>query len=159
MGQFDKAFADFDKAIQLDARQCRCLRLPRICYTFNIANTTKRSPILPRRFGSNPNSGADCICGGQCAMFGSGNYDKAIADCNKAIELDPKYNSYGTRAAAYANSGEYDKAVTDYNEAIRLSPKDSQLHVYRGTVFSMKGAFDKALADARTAIKLDPHER
>jgi tetratricopeptide (TPR) repeat protein len=81
---------------------------------------------------------------------------KAIADCNKAMELEPKYNMHGVRAAAYANLGQYDEAIADYDEAIHLTPNAAPLYVYRGMVFASKGDFASALADANAAITLDP---
>lgn len=53
-----------------------------------------------------------------------GDYDRAIADFDEAIRLDPKYaHAYENRAKAYASKGDYDRANTDRNEAIRLDRK------------------------------------
>ena len=52
-----------------------------------------------------------------------GNRDKAIADLNEAIRLDPKFDrAYCWRGIAYEKNGELDKAIADYTEAIRLDP-------------------------------------
>ena len=58
-----------------------------------------------------------------------GNFDKAIKDFSKAIELDPK-NAY-----AYNNRGLYkyhiqDKAgaIEDYNKAIELDPNNREAY-------------------------------
>ena len=43
-------------------------------------------------------------------------YDKAITDYNKAIELDPKYAmAYNNRGFAYGKLQQYDKAIADCN--------------------------------------------
>jgi tetratricopeptide (TPR) repeat protein len=53
-----------------------------------------------------------------------GDYDKAISDCNKAIELAPKYaNAYTTRARIHLMSNDYDKAWADVHKAEELGGK------------------------------------
>ena len=63
------------------------------------------------------------------AWYTKKEYDKAIADCNKAIRLDPKNGwTYNLRGSAWDAKKEYDKAIADYSEAIRLDPKDALAH-------------------------------
>ena len=58
------------------------------------------------------------------ALFVVKDYEKAIADCDQAIQLNPNY------AGAYSYRGllwwfakaQYDKAIDDCNHAIRLAP-------------------------------------
>jgi tetratricopeptide (TPR) repeat protein len=50
--------------------------------------------------------------------------DRAIADCNEAIRLDPKDDkAYYNRGVAWGLKGDLDRAIAEYNEAIRLNPK------------------------------------
>lgn len=52
-----------------------------------------------------------------------GQYDLAIGDFSKAIELDPDDTwAYNDRAAAYIGKGQYDLAITDCTKAIELDP-------------------------------------
>ncbi|MCL2185972.1 MAG: tetratricopeptide repeat protein [Treponema sp.] len=54
-----------------------------------------------------------------------GELDKAIADLNKVLELQPDYSSYwDSRAEMYETSGEYQKAIDDCEEALRLDPNN-----------------------------------
>jgi tetratricopeptide (TPR) repeat protein len=53
-----------------------------------------------------------------------GNYERAIADLNEAIRLDPKSAvAYNNRGSAYAFQGDIDRAIADFSASIRLEPK------------------------------------
>ena len=55
------------------------------------------------------------------AFLGKGNYDRAIRDYDKAIELKPDFAvAYSNRGVAYAKKGDYPRAVVDYDKAIEL---------------------------------------
>lgn len=46
--------------------------------------------------------------------YQKGDYDKAIADCSKAIELDPKLaEAYVYRGVVFCEKGDHDKAIAD----------------------------------------------
>jgi tetratricopeptide (TPR) repeat protein len=52
-----------------------------------------------------------------------GEYDRAISDFTKALEIDQRYaDAYYNRGLAYKYKGQYDKAITDYNKAIEINP-------------------------------------
>ena len=55
--------------------------------------------------------------------FDKENYNQAIKDYDKAIELKPNYAyAYNNRGIAYNKKGNYDQAIKDYDEAISLNP-------------------------------------
>jgi lipoprotein NlpI len=86
-----------------------------------------------------------------------GDYDKAFADYNEAIRLNPHLASaYNNRGTAWDETREYDKAVFDFNEAIKLDPKFATAYNNRGNAWHDKGEYDKAIADYSEAIKLNP---
>jgi tetratricopeptide (TPR) repeat protein len=52
-------------------------------------------------------------------------YDRAIADFDEAIQLDPtRSHDYGWRGTAWEAKREYAKAIADFEECIRLDPDD-----------------------------------
>ena len=56
------------------------------------------------------------------ALIMDGEYEEAIVELNKAIELDPEYaDAYYNRGIAYDKSGEVAKAISDYEKCIELS--------------------------------------
>jgi len=84
-----------------------------------------------------------------------GEYAKAIADYNKAIELDPNHAlAYFNRAYAYGEIGQYDKAIADYTKAIELDPSDAQAYHNRGLDYQSKGEVPNAVSDLDKCIKL-----
>jgi len=86
-----------------------------------------------------------------------GDYDRAIADYNEAIRLDPKNSiAYGNRGNVYKDKGDYDRAIADYNEAIRLDPKNFKVYLNRGLANLYAGSLAKALADVNRSSELDP---
>jgi len=57
------------------------------------------------------------------AYVKKGQYDKAISEFNKAIEINPKDAvAYRGRGAAYVGKGQHDKAISDFNRAKELNP-------------------------------------
>jgi Flp pilus assembly protein TadD len=85
------------------------------------------------------------------------NYDRAIADCNEALRVDPKHmNAFLNRGLAYAAKRNYSQAIADYDQAIRLDPKSASAFVARGKIHSEKREFAEAIADYGHAIELNP---
>ncbi len=87
----------------------------------------------------------------------TGEYDKAIADFNQALAIDPKIASaYTARGNAWFDKGKLDKALADFNQALAIDPKDTLAYCNRGMLWESKGEFDKAIADYTKAQKLAP---
>jgi tetratricopeptide (TPR) repeat protein len=86
-----------------------------------------------------------------------GDIDRAIADLNEAIRLDPTLAmAHNNRGAAYNEQGDNVRAIADYNEAIKLDPKLPLSWNNRGNAYNDVGKPDQAIADYNEAIKLDP---
>ena len=90
--------------------------------------------------------------------FEKGQWNKAIAEYNEAIELDPKYaDAYFNRGNAYFNKGQYDQAIADYTEAIEINPRLAEAYANRGLAYAQgKGQFDQAISDFNKAIGINP---
>ena len=86
-----------------------------------------------------------------------GDFDKAIADCSKAIELDPALaKAYYYRGRAFNGKGDFEKAIADYSKAIELDPKDARFYNNRGLAKQAKGDLEGAIEDFSKAIELKP---
>ena len=84
-----------------------------------------------------------------------GDYERAIANYSKAIEIDPKLPvSYKLRARLYEKKSRYDKAISDYTQAIELNPKDAEAFNKRGLCHFQLGQFEKVCPDLKQACEL-----
>jgi len=87
------------------------------------------------------------------------NYDRAIADYNQAIRLDPAFDvAYTNRGNAYYMKNAYDTAIADYNQAIRLKPKHAPYYINRGNAYFEKKDYDRAIGDYSVAARLNPKD-
>jgi tetratricopeptide (TPR) repeat protein len=83
--------------------------------------------------------------------------DKAIADYNKAIELNPKNEeAYYIRGLAYAGKKDTGRAFDDYNRAIELNPKYVQAYLNRSVINLMKGNPEQVISDMCKVIEVNP---
>jgi len=110
----------------------------------------------------------------------NGDLERAIADFDQAIELDPDLAAaYQGRAWAYMQKGEVgrvtdydaadddtivgsqsdlDHAIADFDQAIELDPDVPLAYLDRGLAYSLKGDPDRAIVDYDQAIELDPDD-
>jgi tetratricopeptide (TPR) repeat protein len=91
------------------------------------------------------------------AHHDKGQYDPAIADYTKAIELNPTDAVvYNNRGIAYRAKGDNDSAIADYSKVVELKPRDAVAYNNRGIAYRAKGDNDSAIADHSKAIDIDP---
>jgi len=83
-------------------------------------------------------------------------YDRAIADFNRAMPYKPSYIqlAYGNRGNAYAMKGETDKAIDSYSVAISLDKNYSAALTGRGLLYEKNGEIDKARDDYNAALRV-----
>jgi tetratricopeptide (TPR) repeat protein len=92
------------------------------------------------------------------AYQGKGDHDRAIADYDQAIKLDPKStDAFLHRGIAYDNKGQHDRAIADYDQTIKLNPnpKIGSEFLVRGDAYHFKGEHDRAIADYDQGIRLN----
>ncbi|MFX0200285.1 MAG: tetratricopeptide repeat protein [Candidatus Hodarchaeota archaeon] len=85
-----------------------------------------------------------------------GNFELAIRELSKAIELKPGWALlYVARGNAYGNKGNFYEAIKDYNKAITLDPTFAYAYTERGVTYAGNGDYERAIRDFNIAIKLD----
>ena len=91
------------------------------------------------------------------AHFAKGDLERAIADYDSAIELNPeRVNAYINRGIAYYVKRDFDQAIADYDAAIDLNPNFHNPYYNRGLAYVKLGDLDRAIADYSKAIDLNP---
>lgn len=92
------------------------------------------------------------------AKLKKGDIDGAIADCSRALKLDPKFaDAYTNRGIAKVRKDDFDGAIADYSRALKLDPKFAAAYRRRGIAEQDKSDFDGAIADYDRALEFDPN--
>jgi tetratricopeptide (TPR) repeat protein len=117
-------------------------------------SSEKGSPLLAA--GSSHVDSAVIYDNRGLAYLSRGEYDQAIADFTKAIEIDVGFaEALNNRGVAYRHMNIYDKALADFTGALRIDPNYTEALNNRGVVYNDLGHPDKAIADFTRA--LDAH--
>jgi tetratricopeptide (TPR) repeat protein len=120
----------------------------------SIAGCTK---VLARGASETSGDRANAYYNRGLAYDTKGDHDRAVADYDKSIELNPKdADRYFARGAAYDDEGDYDRAIADFDTAIGLKPDYADAYYSRGRAYRQKGNYDRAIADYDKDIELNP---
>ena len=109
-----------------------------------------------------------------CALANEGRYDEAIAEYNKAIELDPEYahaytnrdfaikrltqaSEYNRQGVTLASTGKNDEAIAAFSQALQVYPNYPSAYTNRGIVYIVKKQYTPAITDFNNAIELNPN--
>jgi tetratricopeptide (TPR) repeat protein len=84
-------------------------------------------------------------------------YQRAIEDCNSAIQLNPEYaGAYVNRGYVFRRLREYELAIEDFNRALQLYPEDIWAYASRSLAYSELHEYQRAIEDCNSAIQLNP---
>ncbi len=82
-------------------------------------------------------------------------FDKGIAELDKAIQL-PAFNAaYNSRAVAYKLKGDNEKAISDLSKSIEIDPSKPHLYRYRASIYKEIGKTELAEKDEAKAKELE----
>jgi tetratricopeptide (TPR) repeat protein len=91
------------------------------------------------------------------AYYNQGQYDKAISDFTKALEINPKFaEAYNRRGIVYGIKGRYDEAISDFSKALEINSKFAGAYYGRGITYGGKGQYDEAISDYNKALEINP---
>ncbi|MCX7877194.1 MAG: tetratricopeptide repeat protein [Ignavibacteria bacterium] len=88
-----------------------------------------------------------------------GDYEKAIEECRKAIEIDPEYgNPYNDIGSYLIELGNPDEAITWLELALKAGRYDSvhYAHLNLGRAYELKGLWFEALEEYKKVIEIKP---
>ena len=152
LGDTAGACVDFQKAIDLDTcdyceKMLKELRQEGLCQIVFKTNTDHS--VATQKAAQVYNEGN--------AKMKLGDYQGAIADYSKALEINPQFDlAYGNRAKSKYHLEDYQGAIDDYTKAIQIKPLDANSYSHRGTMKYLLLDSQGALADLNKAIAIDP---
>lgn len=85
------------------------------------------------------------------------NYEDAITEYNKVIELDSlKKDTYNILAYVYDAAGRYDEAIKSINKYIELAPGEANPYDSRADIYARHAEVDKAIESYNKALEIKP---
>ena len=142
---YDRAIADISEAIRLEEGQ-------------RTSNPLLEDELFKQFFDSNRSTNNLSVAYNNRGVTYSskGELDRAIADYDESIRLDPKEAvTYKNRGQTHQRKGDLDRAIADFDQAIALSPKFAEAYLRRGAARGAKGDPDGAIADYSEAVRHD----
>jgi tetratricopeptide (TPR) repeat protein/NAD-dependent SIR2 family protein deacetylase len=86
------------------------------------------------------------------------NYNDAMIDLKKAIEIKPNEPLYHRNLAkVYNRQLKVDDALREISEAIKLDDKDSRNYFVRGFIFGKMKKYENAISDFNICLKKEPN--
>jgi tetratricopeptide (TPR) repeat protein len=152
-GQFERAIADFDKAVSLNPSDYegynnRALTFSQMGRFDEAIADFDKAIALNRRFYQAYNNKGKLY--GEASLF-----DKAIEQFNNAIDINPDSSlAYGNRGLAYSLIGEDDKALKDLNRAVESDEHNVEAYGARGNLYLRAGDRARAISDFQRACDL-----
>jgi len=154
-GQFDLAFNDFNRTLELYPNNSEGYNNRGLVYK-HAANYDLALKDFLVAIQLDPNN--------YKAYNNMGNvyreqkkFNAAIAQFNYCIKLNPNYaDAYNNRGIIYKQSEMFEEALADFNYAIELNPNIPMFFVNRGIIYATGKNYPSAIQDFSTSIKLYP---
>ncbi len=90
------------------------------------------------------------------AFYKMGLPDRAVADYEKAITLNPSlYEAHANLGVLYGNAGLTDKAIRSFDMSLAINPSYPYGYCNRGITYAIIGEYGMALRDFNRAIELN----
>jgi TonB family protein len=162
--EYDRAIADFDRAIELESKMTSTDVGQRKDdfkerYEKALGDFHKLVQLNPEPWFYWFGRGAAYDERGKAYME-QGDYNRAIADFNTLIQIDPnRADSYHHRGAAYGLKGDFNRAIADFDRTIELDPRLKGAHYNRGLAYELKGDKARARADFDKEDQLYPDDK
>jgi tetratricopeptide (TPR) repeat protein len=146
-GDYDSAIQDYSRVIQ--------------AYPDYYPDTFIKRGDVYKSKGDFEKAAQDYNNHGNALIKGKKDYDGAIQDYSKAIELVPQDAvAYKNRGNAYKAKGDYEYAFQDYSKAIELNPKDEYVYLLL-IIASMKKtqlAYEDSIEKLRGYVNNNPSD-
>jgi|GEM_PF-4126048 len=89
----------------------------------------------------------------------NGDYAGAIADCDKALAINPRYlEAFNNRGVAKHKLGQNESAIIDFDQATAINPRSAVVFKNRGGAKTDLKLYSEAIADYNVAIAITPND-
>jgi len=151
-GEYDKAIADYSRALKIDPLRAEVYASRGHMYT-ELKEYDKAIADLDYSLKLKPELSGAYLNRGNLYRV-KGDYNKAISDYSEALKLKPDYiEVLYNRAIVYDILKDYSKSMSDYTMAIEYKPDYIEALYNRAIVYDILKDYDKALSDFTQAIK------
>lgn len=157
LGSWAHAFADFDRAVEVDPEYVQAL-LRRGHALLQLKEEERARLDFAAALRLQPDSAARFKDRG-VRLLDLDQAKLAAIELSIAIAVDPGLaTAYARRGAARMKLGEEERARADFEQALVLAPDEGELWALRGAAYWQAGRRQQALADLDQAVRLDPDE-
>jgi len=159
--EYSRAIDDYTQAIKLDGKKAEVYNYR----GFARAELASRNKLNGMNLAIEDYSHAisinrnyvDALVNRSHALYQTGNYERAIEDCDRIIALEPANAViWNRRGSAWYASENDDKAITDFSQAIKIKNDYAAAWYNRANAWYNKRELDKALADLNRCLAINP---
>ena len=86
-------------------------------------------------------------------------YDKAIADCSRALKTEPHFEAYSIRGDAFFQKRNFAAAIADYQKAKRFDAQVAKAYLHRAKELRSEGQSSEATKYIERAYEIEPSLR
>ncbi len=152
---FDRAFVDYNKAIELNPRS-PTFHNDRGAAYLDLKDYSRALADFNRAIELDPKYAVPYNNRARTYVLSKSDHASAIVDLDRAIELSPKYAlALENRGLSHLELKDLAKALADFDSAITLNPRSARAFNARGVAYERQGNRDRAIADYRRALDAD----
>jgi tetratricopeptide (TPR) repeat protein len=161
---FDAAMNDFNETLRIDSKMSPAYTGRGMAYWMrgkpDLAAADWNEAIRLGPIYQNPYlNSLPYMYRGTLYYAGRHEYERAVADLDQAIQVDPKNGqAFSNRGWAFGQLGQFERSIADLDIAIKLTPNLAKAYSNRGFALGELGQTDRAISDFDTAIRLDPND-
>jgi len=146
LGQYDRALADYERALAIDPDFSRALNNRGTAFQ-RIGDFEKARADFDQAINLDP-ANPDLRYNRGNLFMAMENYDLAIRDYTAAVTLRPAHlEAWNNRGNAYCRNGDYDRGIADYDRVLSADPEYIEAYNNRAVAFFLKKDYDRAWQD------------
>lgn len=155
LGQYEKALADYDEALQRKPDFPEIQMNKGMVY-WHKGDYASAIPLFTAAIKLDPNF-VEALANRGAAYRKTGNINSAITDYSKAIEVNPNdAMTFYNRGVAHEKQQLHERAIADFTSAIRLQPRYPEAYLNRGVAYTGVNKIAEAKQDFQKAAEQDP---